>query len=162
MNKARRIGAFLAATVAACALSSLAAAPADAGSSAAAAATSSTAQRARGPQPIDQLLDSARIDQGKWEAVQWRTDRRVCHFKLTIWGGSKADIRYPDNTQYYSSFANGSTLSRGETDFTAFRVTPHYQGIIPLILVARYTYDDCGRHARTTVKTTGFVVPVTN
>jgi hypothetical protein len=152
MKKARRIGAFLAATVAACTLSSLAAAPADAASAA--------RHRARGPQPIDQLLDSAHLNQGTWESVQWRTDQRVCHFKLTIWGGSQADIRYPDNTQYYSSFANGSTLSRGETDFTAFRVTPHYQGIIPLILVARYTYDDCGWHARTISKTTGFVVPV--
>jgi hypothetical protein len=148
MQNVRRIGAFVAATLAALTLTSVAAAPA------------SAATRPQGPQPVNQLLGSVRNNQTSWVNVWWKTDRTICDAKLVVWGNSRVDVDYPGNTARYTAFSHGSTLTRRGTDYTAVKVTPHYNGSSWVLLAATMTYNYCGRHARTESKTTGFLLTV--
>jgi hypothetical protein len=145
----RRVGAFLAATVAALGLV-LVVAP-----SAASAAPS-------GPHPVNQWLRPVPAGVPSWVNVWWRTDRRICNARLVVWGGSSVAIAYPGGRSY-TSFSTGSTLSRRETDYTSFQVTAT-GATLPLLgsalLRARLFYNDCGRFARTRATDTGFLLPV--
>ena len=151
MKIARRIGAFVAATVAALGLASVV------------APTSASAARPHGPHPLNQWLSSVPAGTPTWVNVWWRTDRRICDARLVVWGGSAVAIAYPGGRSY-TSFSNGSTLSRRETDHTSFRVTaagPTLPLLGSALLRARLFYNDCGRFARTQVTDTGFLLPVT-
>jgi hypothetical protein len=147
MHRIRRIGTVVAATVVALTLTSVAAAPA------------SAASRPKGPQPVSALVSTVRSNQTSWVSVWWKTDRRVCDAKVVVWGNSRVDIGYPGNRPY-TSFSNGDTLSRRETDYTSFRVTPHVNGSAWVILAATITFNNCDRHARTQSRSTGFLLPV--
>ncbi|HEY7271786.1 MAG TPA: hypothetical protein VH502_03555 [Actinoplanes sp.] len=151
MKITRRIGAFLAATVAAPGLASVVA-PAPA-----------SAARPHGPHPVNQWLQPVPAGTPTWVKVWWRTDRRVCDARLVVWGGSTVAVTYPSDRSY-TSFSNGSTLSRRETDYTSFRVTaagPTLPLLGSALLRARLLYNDCGRFARTRWTDTGFLLPVT-
>jgi hypothetical protein len=150
MKITRRIGAFLAATVAALSLASV-------------VAPSPASAAPRGPHPVNQWLRPVPAGVPTWVAVWWRTDLRICDARLVVWGGSRVAIGYP-NGQTYASFSNGSTLSRRETDYTSFRVTavgPTLPLLGSALLRARLFYNDCGRFARTRATDTGFLLPVT-
>jgi hypothetical protein len=150
MKITRRIVAFLAATVAAPGLASM-------------VAPSPASAAPRGPQPADQWLRPVPAGVPTWVSVWWRTDRRICDARLMVWGGSAVAIAYPSDRNY-TSFSNGSTLSRRETDYASFRVTAT-GATLPLLgsalLPARLVYNDCGRFARTRAVDTGFLLPVT-
>ena len=151
MKITRRIGAFLATAVAALGLASVV------------ATTPASAATPRGPQPVNQWLRPVPAGTPTWVSVWWRTDRRICDARLVVWGGPRVQITYP-NDRTYTSFWNGSTLSRRETDYTSFRVTaagPTLPLLGSALLRARLIYNDCGRFARTRVTDTGFLLPVT-
>jgi hypothetical protein len=151
MEITRRISTFLIATTAVLGL-------------AAVVAPSPASAAPRGPQPVNQWLRPVQAGVPTWVNVWWRTDRRICDARLVVWGGSAAAIAYPDN-RTYTSFSNGSTLSRRETDYASFRVTATGR-TLPLLgaalLRARLLYNDCGRFARTRAIDTGFLLPVTH
>jgi hypothetical protein len=150
MKITRRISAFLIVTTAALGL-------------AAEVAPSPASAAPSGPQPVNQWVRPVRAGVPSWVKVWWRTDRRICNARLVVWGDSAAAIAYPGDRSY-TSFSNGSTLSRRETDYTSFRVTATGR-TLPLLgsalLRARLVYNDCGRFARTRAVDTGFLLPVT-
>jgi hypothetical protein len=151
MKITERIGAFLGVAVAVLGLASVA------------TPTPASAAPPRGPHPVNQWLRPVPAGTPTWVNAWWRTDRRICDARLFVWGGSAVEIAYP-NGRTYTSFSNGSTLSRRETDYTAFRVTaagPTLPFLGAALLRARLVYNDCGRFARTRVADTGFLLPVT-
>jgi hypothetical protein len=146
MNVSRRIGAFVAATVAAVGMVAVAqAVPASAAP--------------KGPEPVNSLLSTVRADTPTWVNVWWKTDRRACNVKVVAWNSSRVNVDYPSG-RAYTSFSHGATLDRRETDFTAFRVTATYSQGNWALIAAQVYYNDCGRHARTKVKSVGFLLPV--
>ena len=152
MKITRRIGAFLAATAAVLGLASVV------------APTPASAARPHGPQPVNQWLRPVPAGVPTWVKVWWRTDRRICDARLTVWGGPQVAVSYPGDRSF-TSFSNGSTLGRPETDYTSFRVTaagPTLPFLGSALLRARLTYSDCGRFARPRVTDTGFLLPVTS
>jgi hypothetical protein len=146
MNISRRIAAFVAATVAAVGMPAVAqAAPAPAAP--------------KGPEPINSLLPTVRADTPTWVNVWWKTDHRACNVKVVAWDSSRVEIDYPSGRPY-TSFSNGTTLDRPETDYTSFRFTATYSRGNWALLAAQVYYNDCGRHAPTKVKSVGFLLPV--
>jgi hypothetical protein len=149
MIRSRRIGAFLAAIMAAVTIASLTVAPA-----------SAATPEQKGPRPVSALLPTVDDGEMSWVSVQWRTDQTICDAKLTVVGNRKVRIDYPRDTRFYASFPHGGTLHRRSTDFTPFRVTPRFGGAAWVVLAGVLTYNFCGRHARTRTMTTGFLLPV--
>jgi hypothetical protein len=147
MNKVRRLGALVTAMLAVLTVTSLVASPA------------SAARRVKGPEPVNQLI-AVQDGQSSWVRVWWKTDSTICDAKLIIWGNSRVDVGYPFTTRNYTSFSNGDMLTRRETDFTAFRVTPHIGRSSWILLAGTMTYNSCGWHARTQSKSTGFLLTV--
>jgi hypothetical protein len=146
MNVSRRIGAFVAATVAAVGMmSAVQVAPASAAP--------------KGPEPTNSLLSTVRADTPTWVNVWWRTDRRACGVRVVAWDSARVSVDYPGG-RAFTSFSNGSTLNRRETDYTAFRVTATYGRGTWALLAAQVYYNDCGPRARTKVKSVGFLLPV--
>jgi hypothetical protein len=115
--------------------------------------------KVKGPEPINQLI-AVRDGQTSLVKVWWKTDRTICDAKLIIWGNSRVTVAYPPMFRNFTSFSDGPTLTRRESDFTSFRVTPHVGGSAWVILAGTMTYDYCGRHARTQSKSTGFLLTV--
>ena len=151
MKITRRIGALFATTVATLGIASVV------------APTPASAARPHGPQPVNQWLRPIPAGVPTWVNVWWRTDRRICDARLTVWGGPQVAVTYPGGRSF-TSFSNGSTLSRRETDYTSFRVTaagPTLPLLGSVLLRARLTYNDCSRFARTRATDTGFLLPVT-
>jgi hypothetical protein len=148
MKTSRRIRAVLATALAALAMTSIAATPAAA------------AGRVKGPEPVNALLQTVNTNQATWVSVEWKTDRTICDAEVRVWGNPNVVIGYPSNTATYTSFAHGSTLLRRDTDFTSFKVTPHFRRSTWALLAATITYNYCGRHSRTRTKNTGFLLPV--
>jgi uncharacterized membrane protein len=149
MKTSRRIRAVLATAVAALAMTSVAT-----------ATPAAAARRVKGPEPVNALLQTVNNNQATWVSVWWKTDRTICDAKVRVWGNANVVIGYPSNTATYTSFAHGSTLLRRETDFTSFKVTPHYNRSTWALLAATISYNNCGRHTRTRTKTTGLLLPV--
>jgi hypothetical protein len=149
MNKGRRINAIVATTAAALGMTmSMTTAPA------------SAATRVKGPQPINALLSVDDNTDNQWVDVRFRTDRKVCKFKLTVWGNSKIDVHYPSGRRF-TSLDRNDTLNRGEVDFASFALdVDDYARDTWVLLPATITYTHCGRWAETQAKTTGFLVRV--
>ena len=88
MNKVRRIGAVVTATVAAVGMASV--------------GTVAPAAAARpGPQPVSTWLRAVRANTGTWINVYWRTDRRICDAEVRFSGArvgieGVAGVRPPD------------------------------------------------------------------
>jgi hypothetical protein len=150
MNKGRRIGAIVATTAAAIGMTmTMTTAPA------------SAATKVKGPQPVNQLLSS--VDSGKpeWQNVFFKTDKKVCDFKLMVWGNSRVDIGYPGELpKPYTSLYGDSKLRKNEVDYAAFKVTADYDKDRWVILTATITYNYCGKKAPTLAKNTGFLMRV--
>jgi hypothetical protein len=144
MNVSRLIAAIVAATVAAVGMPAVAqAAPA----------------APKGPEPINSLLSTVRAGTPTLVNAWWKTDSRACNVKVVAWNTPRVEIDYPSGRPY-ASFANGTTLDRRETDYTSFRVTATYSQGNWALIAAQVYYNDCGRHARTKVKSVGFLLPV--
>jgi hypothetical protein len=150
MRNARRIGAFLAATVVALTLVSVVAAPVSAGPT------------PTGPQPFSTMLGAARINQPTWLRVYWQTDVTICDAKLIVASKRRIEIGYPGSTVNYASFYRDDTLTRGETDYTSFLVTAHSRAPGWVVLEATMTYTKCGTYGggRSQSLTTAFLLPV--
>jgi hypothetical protein len=148
MNKGRRIGALAAAAVAAIGMTmTVATAPA------------SAAKAAKGPQPVSQLLQ--RVDENSTETVYvwFKTDRRICNFKLRVWDNSRVDVTHPQG--WYTSLSRDDRLQRNERDYVTFDVkVGDYARDTWQLLYATMSYDNCNRRARTQTKSTGFLLPV--
>jgi hypothetical protein len=155
MNKGRRIGALVAATVAAIGMTmTVTTAPA------------SAAKKMKGPQPVSQLLSTVNDNTGTWVSVLFKTDVKVCKFKLVVWGNSTVDISYPEvngMTRPYTSLSKNAQLNKNELDYASFKVTT---GDVTRtqwsILPATMYYTHCGKKAKLQSKNTAFLLRVRN
>ena len=145
MNKGRRIGAVVAATVAAVGMSSV-------------GMVSPAAANERGPRPINTWLHGVRANTPTWVNVLWRTDRRVCDAEVRF-SGARVEIDYPGRRNF-TSFSRGDSLRPGRLDYTAVRVTPYSNRSGVALLRATITYDNCGPHAYTRQSTSVVALPV--
>ena len=145
MNKGRRIGAVVAATVAAVGMSSV-------GTMGPAVAAE------KGPRPVSNWLRAVRAYTPTWVNVYWRTDRPVCDAEVRV-GGARVRVDYPGGGRY-TSFSRGDNLWPRRTDYTAVRVTPHFNRSGIAVLRATITYDDCRPHGFTRRSSTVLTLPV--
>ena len=145
MNKGRRIGAVVAATVAAVGMSSV-------GTVAPAVAAE------KGPRPVSNWLRAVRANTPTWVNVYWRTDRRVCDAEVRF-NGARLRVDYP-GWRNYTSFSRGDNLRPFRTDYTAVRVTPYFNRSGIALLRATITYDDCRLHGFTRRSSTVLTLPV--
>ncbi|MEV6488205.1 hypothetical protein AB0M20_06115 [Actinoplanes sp. NPDC051633] len=135
MNKTRRIGAMVAATLAATGI----------------AATVASAPAAARPQPhndgpraISQFLGSVEEGELRRVAVWFGTDERVCDFKLQVRDTRSVDVWHNDGRT--SSLSRDDTLQRRERDYATFRVRADEVRRSSLaILPATIWYRDCDR-----------------
>ena len=159
MKNIRRIGAILGTALATVTTASVAtatpasAAPAD-------GPWTVTAAPAGGPWVVTERLPTVANQETAWVSVWWKTDRRICDAKVRVRGGTDVDIDYPANTGSYTSFSHGPTLRKRESDYTSFQVTPHFRKPTVTWLNATITYNNCGWHARTQARSTGFLLRV--
>lgn len=58
-----------------------------------------------------------------WVTLSWLGLTEVTDFEVRVEGSNGIEIAYPESTGDHTSPSNGSTLDRGERDYTAFRVT---------------------------------------
>jgi hypothetical protein len=146
MNTVRRIGATLAATVAAAGMTSMAvASPASAAS--------------QGPRPVSNWLRAVPANTSSWINIYWRTDRPVCDAKIWVDGGRRVDVSYPSNRSY-TSFSRGSSLRPGRTDYSAVRVDPNFDRAGVALLRTTITYTNCGWHSRPMRNSSVVTLPV--
>ncbi len=145
MNKGRRIGAVVAATVAAVGMSSV-------GTVAPAVAAEG------GPRPVSNWLRAVRANTPTWVNVYWRTDRPVCDAEVRF-SGMRVRVDYP-GWRNYTSFSRGDSLRPRRVDYTAIRVTPYFNRSGIAVLRATITYDTCGPHAFTRWSSTVLTLPV--
>jgi hypothetical protein len=145
MNKGRRIGAVVAATVAAVGMSSV-------GTVAPAVAADG------GPRPVSNWLRAVRANTPTWVNVYWRTDRPVCDAEVRF-SGIRVRVDYP-GWRNYTSFSRGDSLWPRRVDYTAVRVTPYFNRSGIAVLRATITYDNCGPHALTRWSSTVLTLPV--
>lgn len=81
----------------------------------------------KGPEAINPFLPTMNEGTARFQMVNFRTDVRVCDFKLIVtpWGGA-LDVTYPDGPQGqkrpFTSLNNNRQLDRREVDFASFRV----------------------------------------
>ncbi|GIM69619.1 hypothetical protein Aau02nite_36950 [Amorphoplanes auranticolor] len=145
MNKSRRIGALVAATVASVGMSSL-------------VAPTAAEAAPRGPQPVSNFVQRVRANVDTWVSIRWQTDRRICDAQVFV-NGRRVDVDYPRNARS-TSFSRGDSLRPGRTDFTAFRVNADFNRSGVALLRATIVYDNCGRFDRPVRKTFGIAMPV--
>jgi hypothetical protein len=146
MNKGRRIGAVVAATVAAVGMSSV-------------CTVAPAAAAEGGPRPVSNWLRAVRANTPNWVNIYWRTDRRVCDAEVRV-NGARVRVDYPGIRRNYTSFSQGDNLWPGRTDFTAIRVTPYFNRSGIALLRATITYDDCRPHSFTRRSSTVLTLPV--
>jgi hypothetical protein len=154
MNKTRRIGAMVAATVAATGMAmTVTTAPAAA------------APKPKGPTAVWSILKSVNDNTtNQWVSVSFQTDVKVCNFKLRVWDWGKVDVTNPWGLPFTRLWGD-DTLKKKETDFASFKVsTGDYlkPGTTYQILPATIYYDTCGKKAKSQSKNTGFLLPVKN
>ena len=148
MNKGRRIGALVAATVAAIGMTMTV------GTAPAAAA----AKKPKGPQPVSQLLHRVDDNENTWVRVWFRTDKKACDFKLRVWDANRVEIYHPMGT--FTSLNDNATLTKGETDFASFRVdVADYKRDTWQLLYATMSWKRCGT-GKLQTKSTGFLLPI--
>ena len=145
MNKSRRIGALVAATVASVGMSSL-------------VAPTAAEAAPRGPQPVSNFVQRVRANTDTWVGIRWQTDRRICDAQVWV-SGRRVDVDYPRNARS-TSFSRGDWLRPGRTDFTAFRVNADFDRSGVALLRATIVYDNCGRFDRPMRRTFGIAMPV--
>jgi hypothetical protein len=145
MNKSRRIGALVAATVASVGMSSL-------------VAPTAAEAAPRGPQPVSNFVQRVRANTDTWVSIRWQTDRRICDAQVWV-SGRRVDVDYPRNARS-TSFSRGDWLRPGRTDFTAFRVNADFDRSGVALLRATIVYDNCGRFDRPMRRTFGIAMPV--
>jgi hypothetical protein len=148
MNKGRRIGALVAAAVAAIGMTmTVATAPATA------------AKKVKGPQPVSQLLQRVDDNEESWVRVWFKTDKKACNFRLTVWDTSKVDVSYPGGWPF-TSLNQNATLNKNEVDFASFKVdVDDYTRDTWQLLYAQMTWKWCGTNKWQT-KSTGFLLPI--
>jgi len=135
MNKTRRIGAMVAATLAATGI-------------AATVASAPAAARPQhdndGPKALSQFLGT--VEEGDTErvAVWFGTDERVCDFRLQVGGTRSVDVWM--NRGRFSSLSRDDVLNRRERDYATFTVRADEVRRSSLtILPATVWYRDCDR-----------------
>jgi hypothetical protein len=146
MNKVRRIGAILAATVAAAGMTSMAVA-------------SPASAAPQGPRPVSDWLHAVPAHTSTWVNIYWSTDRPVCDAKIRVDGGRHVDVSYPGNRSY-TSFSRDTSLRPGRTDYSAVRVNPDFDRKGVALLRTTITYTSCGWHARTMRSSSTVTLPV--
>ena len=146
MNKVRRIGAILAATVAAAGMTSMAVA-------------SPASAAPQGPRPVSNWLRAVPAHTSTWVNIYWNTDRPVCAAKIWVDGGRRVAVSYPSNRSY-ASFSRGTSLRPGRTDYAAVRVNPDFDRKGVALLRTTISYTNCGWHARTVRSTSTVTLPV--
>lgn len=149
MNKTRRIGAVVAATVAATGMAmTVSAAPA------------SAASTVKGPRPVSQVLGTVGENDATWVQVRFATDRKVCDFALRVRGVENVDVTYPSG-RTFTSLNDDDTLRKHEVDHAAFRLsTGDFAADTWRVLHASVSYTHCGPKALTHTKRTRFLVRV--
>jgi hypothetical protein len=147
MSKIGRIGAVLAATVAAAGMGALAAA-------------SPAAAAPAGPRPVTNWLKAIPSNDSTWVPIYWKTGSPVCHAKVWVDGGRRIDVSYANHRSYASFFRN-DTLRPGQVDYTAVDVDPNFSRPGVAVLRATISYDTCGWHARTKHSTYLLNLPIT-
>jgi hypothetical protein len=150
MNKGRRIGALVAAAVAAVGMTmTVTTAPATA------------AKKVKGPQPVSQLLQRVDDNEASWVRVWFKTDKKACNFKLMVWDNNRIDVSYPFGWPY-ASLRQNATLNKGEVDYAAFKVdVDDYTKDTWQLMYATMTWKWCGTN-KVQTKSTGFLLPVEN
>lgn len=150
MNKIRRIGAMVAATVAATGMAmTVAAAPAQAAPQ-------------KGPVPLSNLLApmvEQNGPQGQWQSVKFRSKTKACNFKMRVWDfAPNATIVHPQG--FYTSLWQGPTLNKNEVDFASvkFYTGDYKPGWTVQTFPATIWWDNCKKKAKTQSKSTLFVV----
>jgi hypothetical protein len=148
MNKGRRIGAIVAATVAAIGMTmTVTTAPATA------------AKKVKGPQPVSQLLQRVDDNEESWVRVWFKTDKRACNFKLMVWDNNRVEVTNPGFAPF-TSLNQNSTLNRGEVDYASFKVdVEDYNRDTWQLMYATMTWKWCGTN-RVQSKSTGFLLPI--
>ena len=146
MNNVRRIGAILAATVAAAGMTSMAVA-------------SPASAAPQGPRPVSNWLRAVPAHTSTWVNIYWNTDRPVCAAKIKVDGGRRVHVSYPGNRSY-ASFSRGTSLRPGRTDYAAVRVNPDFDRKGVALLRTTITYTNCGSHARTVRSSSTVTLPV--
>ena len=152
MNKFRRIGAMVLATVAATGM----------------AMTASTAPagakpRDEGPKAVWPFL-SQNEQSVQRQSLWFKTDRTACNFKLWFDEGRGVDVSYPRNGRF-TSLNDDANLWRGEADYASFwvRTGPTMQTGWRF-LKAHIIYDNCrfGQSRRVEHKTQDVILTVRN
>jgi hypothetical protein len=151
MKNSRRIGAILGTALAAVTTASVA--------TAAPAAAAAAPIRPDGPRPVATAWPAVANYQSKWLSIWWKTDLAICDAKVRVRSMPGMQIAYPSN-RTFTSFAHGPALQRRESDYTSFLVTPHLRKPTVEWLEATITYNNCGWHARTQTRSTGFLLRV--
>jgi len=151
MNKFRRIGAMVAAAVAATGMAmTVATAPAAA------------APQPKGPQPVWSILPTVN-ENSNWKlmSVGFKTDVKACNFKLRLVEWGEVDILYP-GFKPYTSLSNDDTLGKNEVDWARFWVkTGDYKpGTTWQPLPGTIYWSKCGKKAKLQTKYIGLVLPV--
>jgi hypothetical protein len=146
MNKGRRIGAVVAAAVAAVGMMTL-------GSISAAAAAPA------GPAPVTTWLKPVKANTSTWVNLAWQTNRPACHAKIWVDGGRSVKVAYPSHRSF-TSFSKGDSLSPRRGDVSAFVVTPVFSKPGVAMLRATIEYDNCLPRARKMRSTTALTLPV--
>jgi hypothetical protein len=153
MNKFRRIGAMVLATVAATGMAMTA-------TSAPAAAAP---QRDQGPKAVWPFL-TQNEQSAQRQSLWFKTDRTACNFKLWFDSGRGVSVSYPGNGRF-TSLNRDANLWRGETDYASFwvRTGPTMQTGWRF-LKAHIVYDNCrfGQNRRIEHKTQDVVLTVRN
>lgn len=112
----------------------------------------------RGPQPVSSWLRAVEAQSDNFLAINWRTDRRICHAIVRV-AGRNIDVEYPGHRRY-TSFTRGSSLRPGRTDASLLIVNPDVDRPGVARLRVAIAYDDCSRHARTRVNVFTLALPV--
>ncbi|HET9516772.1 MAG TPA: hypothetical protein VFO77_03500 [Actinoplanes sp.] len=76
----------------------------------------------QGPRPLVNAVQPVQAGQRTWVQVYWVSRRDVCDAQVTVVGDG-VRVKYPANTESFTSFQRNATLAAGDYDYTAFRVT---------------------------------------
>jgi hypothetical protein len=107
----------------------------------AAPATEAQAGGKYGPRLVDKYaMPPVRAGATTWVKTFWTSRSDVCDVRVTV-SGDGVNVKYPSNTDTYTSFSRSGDLDRGHFDYTAFRVTApdNAVGWIALNLSVEYT-----------------------
>ena len=104
------------------------------------------------------MLPTVDAGRNEWISVYFKTDHKVCDFKMRV-RGAQVEILHPNDWDY-TSLNQNSTLRHKEVDYAAFRVNADVDETEWIPLSATITWNDCGADDETREKKTSLVLPV--